>query len=72
MLVVPPILLDLLGLSVGKAVNMIVEGERVVIESVKHPKYSLEDLLAQCDATAPSSEQDQQWLNAHPVGSELL
>ncbi len=36
------------------------------------PSYSLEELLAQCDGTAPPDEEDRAWLDSGPVGNELL
>lgn len=33
-------------------------------------KYNLADLVAQCDPTAPLSEEDQAWLNAPSFGRE--
>jgi antitoxin component of MazEF toxin-antitoxin module len=35
-------------------------------------RYSLAELLAQCDATAPLSEEDRAWLDAPAVGREAL
>ncbi|MGV7201973.1 AbrB/MazE/SpoVT family DNA-binding domain-containing protein [Xanthomonas euvesicatoria] len=37
-----------------------------------NPYYSLDELLAQCDASAELSTEDREWLDAKPVGSELL
>jgi antitoxin ChpS len=34
--------------------------------------FGLDDLLAQCDASAEISEEDCAWLDEKPVGSELL
>ncbi len=33
---------------------------------------SLEDLLAQCDASSEMSVEDREWLDSKPVGNELL
>ncbi|MBZ0222326.1 MAG: antitoxin [Dokdonella sp.] len=71
MLAVPPSILELLHLSVGAAVGIGVDGGRLVVEP-QRLRYTLDELLAQCDATAPLSAEDRQWLDAPSVGSELL
>lgn len=35
-------------------------------------RYKLADLVAQCDSTAPLSEEDKAWLNAPDVGREAV
>ena len=35
------------------------------------PRYTLEELLAQCDPKAPRTEEEQAWLDARPVGREF-
>lgn len=35
-------------------------------------RLELDGLLAQCDETADSPEEDRQWLDCAPVGKELL
>jgi len=72
MLAVPPALLDILHLQIGATVGIAVEGERLIIEAQKRPKYSLDELLAQCDETVEISPQEREWLDMKPVGAELL
>lgn len=72
MLAVPPALLDLLNLRVGAKVDIDVEKGRLVIEPKARPRYSLEELLAQCDENETPSSEDRAWLDAKPVGEELL
>lgn len=72
MLAVPPAILDLLHLHVGATVGLTVDAGRLVIEPSPRQRYSLEELLAQCDASADLSEEDRTWLDDTPVGSELL
>ena len=72
MLAVPPALLDLLSIGVGAKVDVGVEDSRLIVEPRRRSTYSLNELLAQCDeADAPSAE-DRAWLDAKPVGNELL
>lgn len=51
-----------------------VRGGRLVIEPQPQPqpRYTLEELLAQCDLTARRSKEDREWLNSNPVGGELI
>ena len=72
MLAVPPAILEILHLSAGAAVGMAVDHGRLVVEPAHRPRYSLDELLARCDANAEMSTEDQLWLNAAPVGNELL
>lgn len=72
MLAVPPALLDLLHLSAGAKVGLAVDNGRLVVEPKARPRYTLDELLAQCDASAELTTEDQNWLEARPIGSELL
>ncbi|MBV6747212.1 antitoxin [Xanthomonas euvesicatoria] len=72
MLAVPPAILDMLRLRAGATVGLAVDHGRLVIEPTLRPHYSLDELLAQCDASAELSTEDREWLDAKPVGSELL
>jgi len=72
MLAVPPAILDLLHLRAGSTVGLAVDGGRLVVEPTPRPHYRLDELLAQCDASAKVSEEDRAWLDDKPVGTELL
>ena len=72
MMIVPPAFLELLNLQAGATVGLAVDGGRLVVEPQPRPHYSLGELLAQCDASAELSAEDREWLDAKPVGDELL
>jgi len=72
MLAVPPAILDLLNLHPGETVGLSVEHDRLVVEPAAKPHYTLDELLAQCDATAEVSSEDRGWLDEKPLGSELI
>jgi antitoxin ChpS len=72
MLAVPPALLDVLHLAAGAKVGLVVDNGRLVVEPAARPCYTLEELLAQCDASIEISAEDREWLDARPVGDELL
>ncbi len=71
MLALPPALLDILNLGVGAKVDIGVENGRLVIEPKARPRYSLDELLAQCDENETPSSEDRAWIDAKPVGKEL-
>lgn len=72
MLAVPPAFLDQLHLHAGVTVGLAVDRGCLVVNPNPRPRYTLDELLAQCDATADISEEDREWLDARPVGGELL
>ena len=72
MLAVPPALLDVLELRVGAKVEIGVEDDHLIVAPRRRPNYTLDELLAQCDETAADEDEDRAWLEAGPVGDELL
>lgn len=72
MLAVPPAILEQLQLKVGATVGLAVDGERLIMQPRPKPRYTLEELLAKCDYSAPMPPEDREWLDAPPVGRELL
>ena len=72
MLAVPPALLDMLRLQAGATVGLVVDGSRLIVEPQPRPRYTLDELLAQCDPAAELTEEDRAWLDARPAGRELL
>lgn len=72
MMAVPPALLDMLHIGVGTTVGVEVDHGRLVVEPQLRPRYTLDELLAQCDASVQMSTEDHAWLNSAPVGNELL
>lgn len=72
MMVVPPAFLELLHLKAGATIGMAVEHGRLVIDPKPSRRYNLEELLAQCDASAELTAEDRAWLDAPSVGGELL
>lgn len=72
MLAVPPALLDVLHLKSDARVGISVDGGRLVVEPEHKPHYSLDELLAQCDPSAPLSAEELEWIDAPAAGKELL
>jgi antitoxin ChpS len=73
MMAVPPAILDLLQLRAGATVGVDVVDGRLVVEPLRQRRrYGLDELLAQCDASAEMVEDDRAWLDSEPIGGELL
>ncbi len=72
MLAVPPVLLNLLQLKAGATVAVDVEGGRLVVEAKPRPRYTMAELLAECDYSQPMSPEVREWLDAPPAGRELI
>ncbi len=58
MLAVPPAILDLLHSHAGAIVGLTVDRGRLVVEPAPRPRFGLNELLAQCDASAEMSGED--------------
>jgi len=72
MLAVPPALLDILHLRSGAKVGITAESGRLVVEPQRLPRYTLDELLAQCNPKAKRTRQEREWLDSKPRGAELL
>jgi antitoxin ChpS len=72
MLAVPPALLEVLGLRPGANVGLAVRGGSLVVEPQRRVRYTLEELLAQCDPKAPRGNEEREWLNDRAKGGELI
>jgi antitoxin ChpS len=76
MLAVPPALLDILQLQPGAKVGIAIQSGRLIVEPRPRRRYSLDELLAQCDPKARrskrGSKQEREWLDSKPVGRELV
>jgi len=73
MLAVPPAILNLVQLQSGSTVSISVENGRMVVEPKATKQYSLQELLDQCDFSAPMPDSsDDQWAVSSPRGRELI
>ncbi|MGD0960573.1 MAG: AbrB/MazE/SpoVT family DNA-binding domain-containing protein [Methylomonas sp.] len=72
MLAVPSAFLDQLHIKAGSIVGMEVENGRLVIKPQSCPRYSLDELLAQCETSAEITAEDRAWLDSGAVGGELI
>ena len=72
-LTIPKPMVRALGLIAGAKLGVSLDHGKLVAEpAVARPHYTLEELLAQGDADAPLSSEDEAWLNGPPRGAELI
>jgi antitoxin ChpS len=72
MLAVPPELLDILQLQPGAKVGIAVESGRLIVEPRQRQRYTLNELLAQCDPKARRSKEERAWVSSKRTGGELI
>ncbi len=72
MLSVPPALLDVLHLRPGAKVGIAVQSGRLIVEPLRRPRYTLDELLAQYSPKARRSKEEREWLDDKPVGREIV
>lgn len=72
MLAVPPTLLEILRVQSGDKVDISVESGRLVAEPRRRPRYTLDELLAQCHPRAARGGEEREWLSGKPAGRELI
>ncbi len=72
MLAVPRAILDLLHLRAGATVAVAVEDGRLVVEPKPRHRYTLAELLAASDYSAPQPPEETEWVDAPAAGRELI
>ena len=72
MLAVPPSLLDILHLQPGSKVGLAIESGRLFVEPQQRKRYTLDELVAQCNPRSRRTREERDWLEGGPVGAEIL
>ncbi len=72
MFAIPKPMLDGLGLHANQQVGVSLSDGRMIVEPKVKPRYTLADLLNQCDFDLPISANEREWLNAPSVGREVI
>jgi antitoxin ChpS len=72
MMAIPKPLLETLGIAANAKLDLTVEDGKLVAIPRKRPKYTLEELLAQCDPNAEITDEERMWMNLEPVGKEII
>ena len=72
MLEVPPAILTALHLRAGIMVSMEVADGRLVVNPKPRPRYKLTELLAEASDAYPLPAEEREWIDAPPVGTEVI
>ncbi|MEO6908518.1 MAG: AbrB/MazE/SpoVT family DNA-binding domain-containing protein [Abditibacteriaceae bacterium] len=72
MMSLPRPLLEQLDMSEGSQVSIYIEGDCLVVKPRQKPRYTLEELLSQCDTSPNRTREDREWLSDSAVGNEVL
>jgi antitoxin ChpS len=62
--------LDNLNLSHGPIAEVIPEYDRSVVQP-KRNKYTIDELIKQCDLNTPLSDAEREWVDAPAIGLEI-
>lgn len=68
---IPAVTMRAWGIEEGQAVALKVEGGALVAIPTQR-RYTLAELLAQCDFSKPMSAEEREWIYAPPVGLEEI
>jgi len=68
---IPRRILELVHLQSGSQVNIDVQDGRLVVEPKTKQRYTLAELMAQCDLSQPLSAEEHEWLDAPAAGAEF-
>ena len=61
-----------LGLKADSRVVVRVDAGRILVEPIARPRYTLDNLMAQCDLSLPLSAEERDWLDSPRVGAEEI
>lgn len=72
-IILPAIILKKLHLTEGDEIEISENGNQIIITPKPNkPKYTLHELLAQCDLNAPMPDAVKEWDEVQPIGRESL
>ena len=72
MFAIPKAILESMSLVPNTQVGLSVWKGRLIVEPQPRPRYTLAELMEQCDLSAPMTDEDRAWLDAAPVGREEI
>jgi antitoxin ChpS len=72
MLAIPRAMLDALALAPDASVGLSVKAGKLVVDPKKRRRYSLDELLAQCNPAARHTHEDRVWQKSRRVGREII
>ena len=72
MVALPKPLLAHVRLGPGSVVDLSMERGKITLAPRARPRYTLQELLAQCDFRKRPKRADREWQSAPPAGKEVL
>lgn len=72
MFAIPKAILDGLGLRSDTEVGISIAEGRLIVDPHPKPRYTLAELMEQCQPELPLSDEDRAWLADEPVGREQI
>jgi antitoxin ChpS len=72
MLPVPPAILNMADLAAGSTVEITLKGKVLEIKVAPRPRYTLDQLLDESAHTYPLPPEEREWVDAPPVGREII
>ncbi len=70
MFAIPKPMLEGLNLRADQQVGVSISDGRIIVEPKMKPRYTLTELMAQCELDQPMTAEDREWLAAPTVGRE--
>lgn len=64
-------LLESMNVAIGDTLDATIESGVLRLAPAQR-RYKLHELLAQCDFNAPRDKESQEWIDAPPVGREII
>lgn len=69
---IPKRVLELVHLHSGSQVNIDVRDGCLIVEPKTRSRYTLAELMAQCDLSQPLNLEEQEWLESPAAGAEEI
>ena len=69
---IPKRVLELVHLHSGSQVNIDVRDGCLIVEPKTKPRYTLAELMAQCDLSQPLNLEEQEWQESPAAGAEEI
>ena len=70
MMAIPKSVLEGLGIAANAKVNLSLDDGCLIVKPRSKPKYTLSELINQCDQSAPASDETSRWPELDATGHE--
>jgi antitoxin ChpS len=67
----PKVVLEKAQLRIGDMLTVDVRSDGILLKP-KRPRYCLDELIAECDSSAPNPDDLNEWINGKTIGNEVL